>query len=263
MVQALERFQTGTIKASEVFEPEALCKFLALCDLLGAQETTAWWNLRFFTDSLSGKLVVIPEHLKSGSAIAGILASRTGNPIRFPSAASGSTGRLLGDPVIYRGYIAWLDSLSRDGWLEGLLERHGTEIAHLDQVVRSEYPGVRSDNAVFTHSRAVVKMALRPRAAALAYIRNEGLRKDQLAVVNVHDLPIEVHGYVMPPDTFLFPEREILWTRERGLPLQYSYFTIQGPMDAQRPISVLVSVLGSEERILVLAHPWSTFVAQQ
>ncbi|MEX1133174.1 MAG: hypothetical protein WEC15_08140, partial [Flavobacteriales bacterium] len=116
-VEALERFRAGSSMASEVFDAEFLAKFLALCDVMGAQETARWWNLRFLADTVTGKLIVLPQRTIAGSPITGIIARHTDAPLTFPSTANSLTGRFLADRVIYAAYIQWLDKLSDVTWL--------------------------------------------------------------------------------------------------------------------------------------------------
>ena len=216
-IASLESFRAGRATASEVFDADLLARFLALCDILGAQESAQWWNLRFLADSAGGKLIVYPRRILAGVPITAITALRTGATISFPSSANTITGRFLGDPVVYTGYMAWLDSLSREGWVEALLQRHTEEMELMDRIVRGEYPQHPMDPDVLTHGPKVVRMMVHPRDPVLAYSGNGRPGRRSLSIANVHDLPVVLAGYVTGGDTMALDQPLTLPPREREI----------------------------------------------
>jgi len=260
-VEALESFRAGNAKASAVFDPVALGKFLALCDVLGAQASARWWNLRFLADSTTGKLIVLPQRVISGTPIPSIIARQTDAPITFPSNAYSLTGRFLGDQAIYTEYITWLDKLSEAQWLEDLLEGNKEEIAQLARIVRSEYPDAVLDLSVLEHCRSVVRLMLHPREPALAYTRSMRAKQRTLAVANVHDLPIVVVGFVNDTDTIPFGIPIVIPPREKDKPIAYARIDVEVPEHHGPSVTLVVSLLGSTERHYVTSRTTGMFVA--
>jgi len=262
-VEVLERFRSGSAKVSEVFDAESLGKFLALCDVMGAQETARWWNLRFLADSITGKFVVLPQRTIAGKPISGIIARHTDAPITFPTTAKSLTGRFLGDQVVYTAYIAWLEKLSHVSWLEGSLEHNSAEIEQLGRIIRSEYPDAALDQAILEHCRSVVHLMLNPREPVLVYTRDVRPEQRSLAVANVHDLPIVVTGLVEARDTLMFKIPVVIPPREQDKPIAYRRIEVELPEDHGPNVTLVVSLLGASTKQYVVSKSTAMFIAAQ
>lgn len=262
-VEALERFRSGSAKASEIFDAESLGKFLALCDVMGAQETARWWNLRFLADTITGKFIVVPQRAIAGIPITGIIARHTDAPITFPSTANSLTGRFLEDRIIYTAYIEWLDKLSDIKWLDGSLERNAEELEQLARLVRSEFPEVVMDKAILEHCRSVVLLMLYPREPVLAYTRSIQQGQRTLAVANVHDLPMVLAGYISGNDTIPFGIPKVIQPREVDKPITYTRVDLEVAEDHGPNVTLAVSLLGSTRRHYVTTRSTGMFVANQ
>lgn len=260
-VEALESFRAGNAKASAVFDVVSLGKFLALCDVLGAQASARWWNLRFLADTNSGKLIVLPQRVIAGDPITGIIARHTDAPVTFPSTANSITGRFLSDQAVYTEYIAWLGKLSEELWLDELAERTNNDIVPLGRIVRSEYPDAVLDFAVLVHCRSVVHLMLNPREPLLAYTRTIRPGHRSLAVSNVHDLPIVVVGFLNNTDTVPFGIPIVIPPREKDKPIAYTRIDVEVPQDHGPSVTLVVSLLGSTERQYIASRTSGMFIA--
>lgn len=247
---SLEAFRSGQASASDVFDVERTAKLMAACDVFGAQATLRWWNLRFLPDTDSGKLVIIPMHLIAGEAITSLGVQRTGTPIAFPSSAGSFAGRILGDLTLYKRYMAWLDSLSSPGWADTLIARKHELIDRADRVVRGEFPEHRFDTSILPHNIRTVRLMLTPDLPLLAYIRPAQHGYSQLALANVHDLPVEVVGYVTGNDTVRLSRPMLLPPREPERPLQYSRIIVPDHATRSAP-QVMVHLPGTRYTVLV------------
>lgn len=258
-VNALDAFRNGTMAPSEVFDADAMARLLALADLFGAGETVHWWSMRFLADSVSGKLAALPQRGHAGEAISGLLATRTTAPLRFPMRTSGYLDRLFGDTAIYQRYIAYLDTFSTEGWLEGLLDRIQPELAIQERIVTAEYPGTGIDRNVFIHDRTVIQQNLRPRDLMLAYTQAVGTGRRRVLAANVHSLPVLVDAVIIGPDTLLLSKPLVLWPRETGKPLAYTPIPLQIPLATEASLALRATVMGLHDRRIVPVRIWSSF----
>ncbi|MCB0813062.1 MAG: hypothetical protein KDB87_07835, partial [Flavobacteriales bacterium] len=81
----------------------------------------------------------------AGEPIPAIRALREMGPVDFSGTRWGFFDRLFDDSTFFRSYVAWLDTLSTPGRLEGLL---GSLAVGLDTAlarVRQEFPNWRHD----------------------------------------------------------------------------------------------------------------------
>ena len=260
-VQALEDLRAGRLPARAVLDVDPLARLLALSDLLGAQESTAWWNLRFLADSTSGKLLAIPQRGIAGTPINALQVLQTREPLRFPARSSGFHERLFGDSLLYVRYIAYLDTFSTAGWLEDLLLGTAHELGRQERIVSGELPQAQLDRRIYEHCRTVIRQTLRPHDLALAYTQDAQGTRRRIAVANVHALPLVVRGSVTGTDTVALSRPVVLWPRERDKPLSYTYLTVEMPPGQQGTMDLLVEVLGLPERRRVAVRAWSTFSA--
>ena len=260
-VGRLEELRAGRLDLDEVFDVPALARAFALSDLLGGQDAMEWYDLQFLADSVSDRLVVIPQRGSSGNAITTILALRSGTPIDPEGDRSDFHQMLFNDMEFYRQYVAYLDTFSADGWLETMLERVKDRLDHYDKIISSEYPRQVFDRSVLQHDRMIIQQTLRPKDLVLAYTQSMGRNERRLAVANVHSLPVEAVGYISGSDTTMLRKPLLLLPRERDKPLDYSVLGTDKPEVAGQTEKLLVRVLGMDELHATTIRTWSTFIA--
>jgi hypothetical protein len=262
-VEDLEGFRAGRLLASSVFDAGSVAKLLAVCDVLGAQATTNWWNLRFMPDSVSGKVILFPQRLMAGTPITSIIPLRGAAPWNPASPPTDLIGKLLADPVIYTLYINWLNTLSGPEWLDQLWERHSTELDQWDRIVRGEYPSAELDRRVLEHCSMVAHRTLHPREPVLAYTQFDQGGSPWIAVSNVHDLPISITATIIDQDTLHYARPVVIRPREQGKPLTYTRLPLTRTVERTTSVSLLTTVLGLEHPIVVVSRVRSTFVADR
>ena len=262
-VQDLESFRAGELSAAAVFDAGSVAKLLAICDILGAQPTTNWWNLRFMPDSASGKVVIFPQRLMAGSPITSILPLRDVAPWNPSAPPTDLIGKLLADPEIYTLYITWLNVLSDPAWLTQFSDRHAAELDQWDRIVRGEYPSAELDRRILEHGSIVVHRTLHPREPVLAYTQFDQGGSPWIAVSNVHDLPIAVTATIIDQDTLRLARPVVIRPRERGRPLTYTRLPLSQAAGTTTPVSLITNIVGLEHPITVVSRVRSTFVADQ
>lgn len=262
-VEQLEEFRMGTRPASAVFDALSAAKLLALCDVLGAQATIQWWNLRFLPDSASGKSILFPQRLLAGTPISSILALREPAPWNPFPPPTDLAGRLLADPDVYALYIKWLNILSEPNWVRDLEQRNMAELDRWQRIIRGEFPSAELDRAAMAHCAAVAQRTLHPREPVLGYTQFSEGAQTWVAVSNVHDLPIAVLATIQGTDTMRLTRPLVIRPRQRDKPLSYARLQPTTPVNPDLPLMLLVTVVGLESPITVPAKVRSTFIADR
>ncbi len=260
-LEDLERFRAGKLQTSEVFDAASLGKFLALCDVMGAQGSADWWNLRFLLDSATQRFIVFPRRTLAGKPITGIIARHAQRSPSDPSASTSLASRFLADPVVYTAYIRSLHEYSSPEWSAELLRTHAVEMDSLGRIVRSVYRDAVLEPSVMAHCREVVDAMLHPREPALAYMRRIIGKRGIVAVANVHDLPIVIRGFVDGTDTIPLGIPIVIPPREPDRPLAYTRVELETRRDSLSKPSLVVSVFGAKELIGIRMRSSTTFVA--
>ncbi len=258
VVRSLDAFRKGSRSTSEVFQVNALAKLYALSDLFGQQRTMAWWNLRFVPDSTARLMTVPLQYLEPGP-IARIHALTSGNVIRFPSNGSDLIDRMFNDPIFYRAYVAYLDTISTPGWSEALFERYAAELDLQERIVVGYFPQYVLDRAIFEHNRLVIRSTLYPKDLMLAYFEDRIGAVDRLAVGNVHALPVEVVAFVAENDTVELEKPIFIAAREPDMPLTYDMIRLEVSSATSSPSVLLVRPVGLHSTIAVHVGSWNTF----
>lgn len=261
-MRSLDEFRAGGIRASQVFEVDALARLIALCDLFGAQESMSWWNLRALVDSVSGKLILIPKRYMAGTPIHEPLALRTMVRADPFGVQSDLLGRLLNDAVVMERYLAYADTICTSGWLEEFKGHWSDAFEKRARIIRAELPGTEFDHQVYDHDRNVLRSVLHPRDLVLASARIAKGRITGISVANIHALPVRLTSVVSGPDTLSLSEPWILKPRERSRPLKYTIIPLDVNFPEDPGMEVEVSIVGLTEPRYVKTRSWTTFPAQ-
>lgn len=254
-VRGLDALRLDHDGPAPLVHAENVGRFLALCDVLGAHESTTWWNLLFLWDSASTSFLVLPQQALAGTPIPTILLLHRTATSAAPPGAHDLAARLLSDPNVRSRYIHWLDVFSGELWLDSLLRRHAADVERYDRVVRGEFPDHRFEPEVLRHNIEVVRMMLRPKAPIMAYSRAMAGKGTVLSMANVHELPVVVHGMLLDGDTIPWAVPIILPPREPDKPLRYVRRDLEVPDPAPTGISLVTSVLGARHRQTTAVRP--------
>lgn len=258
-VDALEKFRSGERMASEIFDVQSTARLLALADLLGAQEAMRWPNLRFMVDSVSGLLHVLPLRGEAFVPIPDLLCLRERS---WNNNSPDIVSKILADPAMFRAYIACLDSLSGPGWLERNINAWMPKIEEQERIVVAEHPSAHLDRTLIQHHRDIIQRMLHPRDLALAYAKTTRVDGLDLAVANVHALPIQIIGSVSGQDTLPVVGEVILQPREPDRPLLYVILRFRGNLADNSEPQMLVRIPGTQAMRNVKVRSWNILDAQ-
>ncbi|MCB0769049.1 MAG: hypothetical protein KDC00_01430 [Flavobacteriales bacterium] len=261
-IARLDGFRAGRYTAAEVFDVAHMARLLALCDLLGMQQSVEWWDLRFLVDSLTQEFVAIPLHSAEHAPVASILAAQIPSAGRPSAQGTEMVHKILTDTHMAANYLAYLDTFSAPGWWEAALARTERSWEPARRAVNAEFPRIDLDRTVIEHDRTVIRQTLEPKEMVLAYMRDAQDPGDGIAVANVHALPVEVFAVVFTSgDTVDLIGTTRLSARGSNEPLQYTVLPMPRYRGPGAPSEVLVRLSSALKSRSVRIRSWNSFGA--
>jgi hypothetical protein len=184
-IGSLRAFRNGTRPASQVFDADAMGKFLALCDLWGARHALLWHNLRFYYNPVTTRLEPVGFDAQ---------------PLDDPGAVTRESldglafSVMTRDPLIQRAYLRHLHRMTAAGYVDALRDRYAAEHETLRTVLETEFPSealVPPWEALARRQRSLAEM-LSPYQMVDAHARSVSSETLEINVGNLLDLPVEV-----------------------------------------------------------------------
>ncbi len=164
-IALLAGFRSGALRASQVFDVEALARHLAVRAVMGSAELD-WKDLPFHYNPLTDRLAPIgrevhfrPRPDEHHWWVDGEVDGRA-----TPLAA-----QLFADHALLRRYTQHLERISQPEWLESLLQRHARELARNHAILAREFPDSSLPVETLRGLAHAVHSALRPEPAAVAH----------------------------------------------------------------------------------------------
>ena len=113
----LNEYLKGKLKTSDVFDVSLTAKYFALTDLLQALGANTWYDMRFYFDPISARLIPIGYDAQ----IPLVLEGRKLN-------IDNNTLYLFDDPIFLREYIFQLNRITEDNYLKVFLNQISPEL---------------------------------------------------------------------------------------------------------------------------------------
>ncbi|MFH1479059.1 MAG: right-handed parallel beta-helix repeat-containing protein [Candidatus Omnitrophota bacterium] len=192
----LEAFRRGELKTSEVFDPKKIAKFFAIIDLMGAEHTSIWTNMRFYFNPITSKLEPIGF---DGNCIpiANLSLKQTKSAYmdKVPESVFESFNTaLLNDDVFYRDYINELERISASGYLEGFFNEIEDELEKKLDIIYKEWPDYYFSKDIFYHNASFINATLNPVKAIHVYFSRTYDDGIGFNVGNIQLMDVEIIG---------------------------------------------------------------------
>lgn len=215
-IYLLESFRRGELKTSEVFDTQKLASFFAIADLVGAQHSINWSNMRFYYNPITSRLEPIGFDGDSGKLIRALSVglSPLVDPIFLETVFS--------DLLFYEEYVRALERVSEPSYVDTLLAELDDELKrNLDiiygefLVPESRWPVIFYEGNLYQNQQFIRK-ALNPTKGMLAYFHGATEDYIELELGNIQTMAIEVLGVtyeglplLKPTETTILPERPV------------------------------------------------------
>lgn len=273
----LERFRSGELSASKVFEVKTMSAYLALCDLLGAFHALNTIQLRFYYNPVTSLLEIIPFDANAGKRTPELAAnhrSEEETPWKGQTRAL-FTQRLFADTAFYRLYLQELQRVSQPEYLESLLLTVGDSLQYNLDLIYSDFPGYIYSLENLHHNQRMIQRFLNPVQALNAYYSDSGPGWVELEIGSSQQLPVIVESVLaLSSDSnsgvSYWPTEEIFLPARRLTELidhQRFRFTLSDnnngaeyfaeTLGENSILQVNYHLLGTDSTRVALAHLWS------
>ena len=216
----LNAFRNGEKRASEVFEPKLLAKFLAISDLFGAWHANRWHNKRFYYNPISQKLEPV--------GFDGMPFKLFSLVYTHPRLRSIHT--VFQDTTIFKLYVNELERISDKNYLETLLSDNEEEINEKLNILYKEFydAGYFDDFEILTYNQEYIRKAINPANAIQAYFSNRYNDSIQIYIGNIQTMPIEITHLVLNDSISFSPLGEyVIAPKPRLRPPEYKVYTFK------------------------------------
>jgi hypothetical protein len=239
----LEGFRQGRLSTGEVFDTQAMARYVALADLFGVAHALHSNQLRFYADPLSLRLSPIPFDADAIEALqkpsCALDASDDsywtgGGRVRFLQ-------ELFKDKAFFRQYLQQLERFAEPSFLDSLQSRMDPQLDSLLALLQTEFPKADFSWRELLQNQQHLGNWLSPSPALRARLLKREPQQLRLEVANRQAMPIEVTE-LLAGDSLTFPLPQAIWLegRKSGRPPLFQSVFI--PFSHELPDSLLSSL---------------------
>ena len=156
----LNKFLQNELKTSDVFDLSMTAKYFALTDLMQSLTANTWYDMRFYFDPISARIIPIGYDAQIPSYIERRMLSLDQNVLK-----------IFEDPIFIKEYIYELNRITEDGYLENFFNEIENDTNNQISIINRSFPFVKFDKNQIIKNRI--------------YIRNRLSRLDPLAVNSI------------------------------------------------------------------------------
>ena len=183
--EMLNKFLGKNIKTSELFDLSMTAKYFAVTDLLQSLTANTWYDMRFYLDPLTSRLIPIGYDAQIPYSIEKRMLSIDQNVLS-----------LFDDPIFVKEYVKQLDRITKDGYLEGFFKKIDNNLKKETLIVNKSFPFVTYDKSQIIKNRIYIKNRLF-RLAPIG-VTNFSFSDDYnnlfLEVFNKNKLPLNINS---------------------------------------------------------------------
>jgi hypothetical protein len=219
----LYSFLSRRLPVSQVFDSEKLAKDLAISDLLGAQHGNTWINYRFYYNPATSLLEPIGFDGNAGGKIKIIVGLRPFNIFLFKNLDRS-------DPDFFKKYVEALEIISRDSYLDNLLNDLKKELDEKLNIIKTEFADFVFSEDVFLENRELIKTTLNPLKGFHAFYLKSDRDNVFIELGNIQRMPMEVLNISYKESSFQ-PDKTIILPGRKKLnsPVSYSTYRFTFP----------------------------------
>lgn len=180
---------------SEIFEMEKMAKYFAIVDLMQAQHSTAWHNMRFYFNPVLNKLEPVafdgfPTYNSSFVLMSeGALSKHfkeNQEPIQY----------FFEDTSFVKQYIYNLFQFSSNDYIDNFLGELEAEIELRSDFIKKEFSGYDFNKDLIKKKISGIQSNIFPfnNLSVKAYAQGNSGKNNRIKVGSIHSLPIEIVG---------------------------------------------------------------------
>lgn len=241
-LRLLEEWRNGEIATSDAFNVDRTARYFALSDLLGNTHGDFYHNMRFYYNPISARLEPVGHDPNAGEVIEEIKGGTTDPYLRL----------FFDDPQLTERYLAELERISADGYLEALFAELDPGIQENASFIYRDQPFYFLDRRSYYANRDLIRNTLHPYRAINAYVTEPLSGVPTVELGTTQPLPVEVIA-LLAGGVRAVPEGGPVQLPGKVLnePVQYETVAFTLPAgaawNASTPLEVECRVLGATE----------------
>ncbi|MHC4637160.1 MAG: CotH kinase family protein [Planctomycetota bacterium] len=212
-IHLLESFRRGKLKTSDVFDIQKLARFFAINDIVGAQHSAFWGNIRFYYNPITSRLEPIGFDGDGGRLIKALSISRTDSgPIFFKN--------IFNDPLFLEAYVKTLERISEPSYLDNLLNELNDDLERNLNIIFSEFSSFDFSKEIFYRNQRYIRAVLNPIKGLHAYYHQVNGKQIELELGNIQSMPVEVINVVYQNSVPFQPRQKIILREQPPIQLE-------------------------------------------
>lgn len=186
----LEAFRRGEKSTSAVFDIDKMARFHAVIDLVGGYHSLDWSDIKFYYNSLSGKIEPVGYESFSVRETVKIAGQRT--PEDYATTGFDYHDRLFADPVFFKVYIQHLERMATPAYFDRFSESIQTELDLKRGVLAKEFAYIKFSFLPYYDNIERIQQNLALPKAFHAFLENFNDTVVRIAITPVSDYPVEI-----------------------------------------------------------------------
>jgi hypothetical protein len=186
-VSLLEKFRSGELYASQVFDVDKLATFLAVTDIMSGDHSNAWNNKRFYYNPITSLLEPIGYDANCEFKNTILLTSK-----RFVNNENIHLKSIFEDTALVRLYISELERISDKEYLDRFFKKNIELYNNNRQILSSEFRSEDYSTSFIYNKAEVIKKIISPKAGLKVYCNEIKDNEIILKIGNIHGLPIQL-----------------------------------------------------------------------
>ncbi len=158
-LRLLEQWRSGEIPTHDAFDIDKTARYFALSDLFGNLHGDLIHNIRFYYNPITTRLEPVGYDANAGLVITGIKGLTTDPYYRL----------FFDDPVFMDRYLAELERIGTDGYLEALFAETKPDFQANVSMIYRDQPFYYFSRQPYLANRATIQRTLHPYRAVSAY----------------------------------------------------------------------------------------------
>jgi hypothetical protein len=216
----IEQFRRGKKNTNEIFDIKKLATYHAIIDLVGGHHSLDWSDIKYFFNSITGKIEPVGYESFSASEIKTL--SGLYNYVVDPASTNVFHKMLFSDATFFKQYIKELERLSNSKYLNNFFEEIDSDLLSKRATLNVEFPYKEFNPSIYYRNQQLIRAYLTIPEGMHAYSMGIDTNGLHLFMGAINNLPIEIVGIEIDGkykeiDSFILPsknQRELIHYEE-------------------------------------------------
>ena len=243
----IEEFLKGRLKTRDVFDIKLTAKYFALNDLLQSGNSNTWYDMRFYFDPISARLIPIGYDAAPPIRSFGRYLSVDKNTLN-----------LFDDFEFLKEYAKNLEMLSSGKYLDNFFLNIDKDFNSSLQILNKTFPHVTFLKSELIKNQKYIRTRLTPSRAIILNSENFNTGKDEIKfkISNTTSFPIEILGISLLEGDFKIDNKKLLNPRKKLQRLNFQEFNFrkiktsnQNTSISKNEVLITYRIFGSNKKV--------------